>query len=542
MGTVSAGLLKPVTICELKSDNKAYCGDDLNSTANVDLNYVYEFDNGNVVLKDDNNYLYFFDGSQVRKLVKYRELGAPSDTDAPSGIQIPRDDASNPVTYHATPNFVIIYNSSNVVAVSKDGKVIKKDSGSITVNAACEMVKNGANNNYKLNPDGTSSSITIDVSTITTLASVDGRHLVQAQDGTNYKIYLSNSKCPTGVVVATLSSDAGDAPRDAQMVKVGNDFYIAVRYTSEGRSYVNYYKVSGTTPNPLRTNIALHSGSKYFYALDGNGRLYAITAANTVTVYNIDGTNAGSATVASVTFAGLLGLADRVLAKDTSTTPGTVYEITTTGSTASAANKGATLHAAVNRCTDATNTRAVDGAGTNFIRCLYDTTTAVLYSLTYNSGTYGSASYNLPRATSGAVQALFGAGKVLVKPGDSSTIHLCNTTNTPSISCSSTDLPDLSPNINRYLKVNGNDVFYSSGALKVGNIFDPPSATLPFTVSSVSGGNASFDLNRFAFGFTPTGAPCATQIVYFSSRTASPKTYTIAQPSNACVARILKVY
>jgi len=37
VGTASAGTLKPVTICQLKSDNKAYCGNDLNPSANVDL-------------------------------------------------------------------------------------------------------------------------------------------------------------------------------------------------------------------------------------------------------------------------------------------------------------------------------------------------------------------------------------------------------------------------------------------------------------------------------------------------------------------------
>jgi hypothetical protein len=110
-------------------------------------------------------------------------------------------------------------------------------------------------------------------------------------------------------------------------------------------------------------------------------------------------------------------------------------------------------------------------------------------------------------------------------------------------------LPDLdATNINsgKYLKFNGNNVFYRVGTspphvVKVGNIFDPPSA-LPITASSPSGGNASFDLNRFAFSFRLGGAPCATQILYLPSRNASPKIYIIAQPSNACVERILKVY
>ncbi|MFZ8785268.1 hypothetical protein, partial [Thermocrinis sp.] len=67
--------------------------------------------------------------------------------------------------------------------------------------------------------------------------------------------------------------------------------------------------------------------------------------------------------------------------------------------------------------------------------------------------------------------------------------------------------------------------------------------SLPITVSNASGGNASFDLTRFAFSFRPATAPsgCNTQILYFSSRTASPKTYTLDR-ANTCVKRILKVY
>jgi hypothetical protein len=64
--------------------------------------------------------------------------------------------------------------------------------------------------------------------------------------------------------------------------------------------------------------------------------LYAITNDDEVSVYNADGTPAGTATVSGVTFAGLLGLADRALAKDASK----AYEITTTGSAATAVDKG----------------------------------------------------------------------------------------------------------------------------------------------------------------------------------------------------------
>jgi len=531
VGTASAGTLNPVTICQLKSDNKAYCGNDLNPNANVDLQYVHEFPNGNVVLKGSDNKLYFFDGSQVKKLTTYRTLGGTSDINAPAGIDI-----LSGATYYATPNFVIMYGGGALVAVSKDGKVIKEDSG-VTIDEnklSCEAVTSGSKD-YKLKPDGSSSSTTIPTSLVP--VPVDGKYLVKVQDGSNYKIYLSDSKCSaSGVLVDTLSDDI----HDAKMVKVGDDFYIAVRYTDSGGKVVKvkYYRVSGNTPTPLKTNITLALDSKYYYALDGRGYLYAITAADKVEVFGTNGSSIGTVDVSGV--GGLLAFADRVLAKKT-TNPTKAYEITTTGSEVNVVDKGGgTLYDALDRCTAGANTKDSDGAGTNFIRCVYESGgSTTLYSLTYDSGTYKVASSDPVTGTFN--KARWASNKVLVSVG--STVYLCNTTTTPSISCSSTDLSTLDlTNISRYLKVNGLDVFYtSSGALKVGNIFDPPSA-LPFTVSSPSGGNASLDLNKFAFRFRPAGAPCATQIVYFSSRTASPKTYTIAQPSNGCVARILKVY
>jgi hypothetical protein len=506
VGSASAGTSKPVAICQLRSDNKALCGSDLNPSANIDLEYLYEFSDGNVVLKgpSPSNVIYFFNGSQVVRPDRYRELGATSDTPAPGGISIPSG-----ATRYATPNFIIMLSGGNLVAVSRDGRVIK-DSSVTSVNIPCETVTKG--NIYKLNVDGTSSDVT---------ATTPDEVLAQAGDKVLVKkstqIRLTSSRCSiTGsVLVATGSAD------DAKMVKVGDDFYIAVR---DGTN-LRYRKVSGSAV-PVSVNITLASGAnKHYYALDGRGRLYAITDTNTVSVYNIDGTLAGTATVTSV--AGLLGLADRALAKDSTN----VYEITSTGS---AANKGTILYDVVNNCTNST-TIAIDGAGTNFIRCAHS---SGLNSLTFDSGSglYSQASHSVTTIS----EVKWATGKVLVKSG--SVIKLCSTT-TSSISCSDTDLPSLDPTSTDYLKFNGSEVFYflSSGTLKVGDIFGPPSA-LSITVSSPSGGNASFNLNKFAFSFRPADVPssCNTQIAYLSSRTASPKYYAL--PSGTCVTRILKVF
>jgi nitrite reductase/ring-hydroxylating ferredoxin subunit len=377
--------------------------------------------------------------------------------------------------------------------------------------------------------DGTSSDITATTPN-QVFAEAGDKFLVRK--GT--KVYLSSSKCSISGALEVVDTGTSTA-NDAKMVKVGEDFYIAVRAGAN----LYYRKVSGSAV-PVSVNItwpASLTPNEHYYALDGRGRLYMITAGDTVSVYNIDGTLAGAASVSSVTFAGLLGLADRALAKTSSN----VYEITITGSTVSAVNKGGTLHSVVDNCTH-TNTIAIDGAGTNFIRCAHS---SGLYSLTYDSG---SVLYSQASRTVSISAVKFATGKVLVRSG--SVIKLCSTT-TSSISCSDTDLTDFDTTLlrdgttDKYLKSNGNNVFYRVGTsptytLKVGNIFDPPSALI--TVSDASGGNASLDLNKFAFNFKPPGALCATQILYLPSRTASPKYYTIAQPSNACVTRILKVY
>jgi len=298
------------------------------------------------------------------------------------------------------------------------------------------------------------------------------------------------------------------------------------------------------------------SPTKYYYALDGRGRLYAITASNTVRVFNIDGTSAGTATVPDA--ASVLGLADRALVKTSPSTgspPFDVHEITTTGSAAGGVNRGTVLYNAVNKCTvqalSGDRTRDINGAGTNFIRCVYGDPNIEVVSLTYDSGSglYGIAERTVASGTLGIVRWASNKALVSLTVSSTTTVYLCTTTTTPSISCSSTDLPGLNTNIigtgtGKYLKSNGDDVFYitSSGALKVGNIFDPPSS-LPITVSSATGGNASFDLTRFAFTFRPPTAPpeCNTQIAYLPSPNGPEKRYTLDR-ANTCVSRILKVY
>jgi hypothetical protein len=273
-----------------------------------------------------------------------------------------------------------------------------------------------------------------------------------------------------------------------------------------------------------------------------------------VSVYDANGSDIGNAALPTGANAvGLFALADRVLVRDDGNNA--VHSVNEAATRAAA---GIDFNA-VSRCAD-NATVATNGAGTNFIRCVFDGPAGLfLYSITWNGAVYGSDSSQIHNVTTGvaANQILFGVDRVLVTNPLTNNIRLCITTNTtpPSISCSTTNLPSVNPadltdpiNANRFLKSHGNNVFYArdiAGAFvnppRVGNIFGPPSA-LSMPVNNPSGGNASFDLTKFAFSFQPPTAPagCNTHIAYLSSPTATPKLYAL--PSGSCVQRILKVF
>jgi hypothetical protein len=337
------------------------------------------------------------------------------------------------------------------------------------------------------------------------------------QHPTNNRIYLSDSECSaSGVEV-----DAISGVNEAKMVVDGNgNFYIAIR---SGTTTLNYYKVSGNTaseislsPNPTLYNPGGSDNPKYSYALDGEGRLYAInnSANDEVIVYNKNGARISNATVYGANSSGnLLGYKNRVLSRS-----GThVYDIYQNG-TNSVANDTLSYIAQqpLTRCTH-TDTKGIDGEGTDFIRCAYSSGgDRFLYSLRYSGGNYLVASKDIPSAINSVD---FVAGKALV---NSNNYPLCTTTDAPSISCENTNAPAFDRtllrdgNDNKYLKSDGmNKVLYTSGGVvKAGDIFGPPTDVL-IPASGVSGGSASFDLTKFAY--IPGSGSCLTLIAYLST-------------------------
>jgi hypothetical protein len=563
-----AGSLRPVTICSLMSDQTAKCGPtDLNPNANLDLQYVHEFQNGNVLLLAG-DVLYLFDGSQVRRLDTFRSLTSATTNTAAGGVTVPAN-----AFISRLPNLVMMFNAGgDFVAVAENGTVIV-DNGVNPTGASCPTVTSGGNT-FSISANGNVSSLTPARTIQNVLASAGGKFLVY---DSNNRLYLRDDPClPDG---QSISAAPIAGVNDAQMVKVGNDFYIAVNTGAA----LNYYRVSGSSSTLVATAPDAAAGSAFLggrfdYTLDGEGRLYVAVdtdgdnALDQVDIYHPNNTtgrpNANTNAFGGNNVVAMLGFANRVLAIDDAVAPN-LYDIQP-NATVTPLPADATLQNHFDNCTDA-KTKAVDGIGTNFIRCLYDDGTVGGNGQNLSSIAFVGGQYRRPtalvqiapapgaapaRAEVAANDILFGANALIVRHAINNNILLCTTTSTtsPSISCSDPGVfnaagqplgfADLNLLFASYLKSNGSEVFYRSGTtLFVGDVFNPTPLSIPLTIPPVpTGGNASFDLNKFAFGSIPPGGNCRNRIVYLSSRTASAKIYTITQPSNVCLSAIFKVY
>jgi len=576
LALLDVGTDRQVRICGLLSNGTAQCGNNLNPD-NVVLDYVHEFPNGNVVLRGPSNVLYFFDANSntLTRLTSFRDLNNVPNT--VGGITIPTGSR-----YYATPNFLFIYNNSNLVAVSRTGNVIMDIGVNIATDTPdsdilCERVAQRGNT-LRLNVDGTISIIPPnDVSRVE--ASAGGKFLISFPNATvpaNRDVYLSDSACErlNDVLVAfNVANLAG-----VKMVQSSGSYYIAIRRGTPATT-LDYYRVTGNTRTDLQIGLALRAPDQNLYEIDGLGNLYyndnvagngdvvrAVTPNGThLAAVDLDGNNAGGQVD------GILAFNDRVLARDQAA--GVVYDLSINNVPAIVVVNnppGANL-AALQRCTDP-STRGVNGRGTSVVRCVFDNGAGGgerLVVFVHNASgvfAFSDIQINTTSAPGGNIardNIRFGANNVLVPTRTGATsphvINLCSVTTSPALTvfCSPTDLPNPvnAPNIiplddrtriypfTNLLKFSGNNVLYLSGTTapfipKFGDIFSPPQS-VPILVNSASGGNASFDLTRFAHN---PGSGCITSISYLNISNAFAGSYTVAQPSGACVNRILKVY
>jgi hypothetical protein len=575
---------KRVSICELKNNTKAECGNDISSGANATLSYIHEFSNGNVVLAGSGNVLYFFNAQNntLTKLTSFRDLDGISGTVA-TGITIPAGVLNTVVRFNATANFLMIYNGNNLVAISNTGNVIM-DNAVGNINPACERAVKGANT-YSLDVNGNSSITTI---VPTMQASAGGKFVVTVPTGVggNNDVYLSDSRC--ALVNSVLIMSAVNNFQDAKMVEFGGNYYIAIRYGAAGTT-LDYYRVTGTTVAQLQAGLALRAANPNLYDIDGRGYLYYNSATNNIRASTPTGGAAGHLAALAVgggNVDGILAFNDRVLVRTSAGVQLHDVFINNAGVLANTPNPPGADLTALQRCTTQvvgnTGTRAVEGRGTPFVRCVFDDNAGGglqdRLSVFVHNGN-GNYSSNTIRINNNSINGTaannitqnnirFGATNVLVVTRDDGgnvagngrldPIYLCTITTAPAfnVSCSETDLPNPIGNIplrdttriypfTAMLKFNGNNVFYLSGtSVRLRNLFSTTASSLPIAVVGASGGNASSDLTKFAYSFTPNTTPpppCATGIAYLSSPTAPETLYTLNTP-NTCVVRILKTF
>jgi len=377
LALLDVGTDRQVRICGLLSNGTAQCGNNLNPD-NVVLDYVHEFPNGNVVLRGPSNVLYFFDANSntLTRLTSFRDLNNVPNT--VGGITIPTGSR-----YYATPNFLFIYNNSNLVAVSRTGNVIMDIGVNIATDTPdsdilCERVAQRGNT-LRLNVDGTISIIPPnDVSRVE--ASAGGKFLISFPNATvpaNRDVYLSDSACErlNDVLVAfNVANLAG-----VKMVQSSGSYYIAIRRGADGTT-LDYYRVTGNTRTPLQTNLVLRAANQNLYEIDGLGNLYYNEATDLVRAVTPNGTHLDALNLdagAGGRVDGILAFEERVLIRDNSGAAPVLYNVSINNvpafvSTALAAVDVAVLATPLERCTDAVNTRNVNGRGTSFVRCVFD--------------------------------------------------------------------------------------------------------------------------------------------------------------------------
>jgi len=408
----------------VKSDGTVVWSPDRHPGDNL-LEYCHEFSDRSVVLCDiANRSVYLYTAGSLNQVITGVTVDGstitpttfPSLTFFPNErlIYLPNflvmDFGPSPdVDYIITPNGRIVFTESTtderLVYAGKDYLVvgddatdefvyiIKKD-GSVTV----------------LDWDDTTAGIqAIDDGSVRLLDRVQGTDIILLghtsssanavyvilEDGTPVRITNSTNASTGDDPVANISS--GKIIRDAN----GNIF-VAINYTGGTNNLIQYFKIipsgSGsivfTPPTPINLGAIVDNPLRRGgYALDGNGRLYAITFASgnfNITTRFIDASNSlvtGPPHI--LTFSGtptpvMLAFANGVLISDDPTTPTTFYHVLGTNAPTNVALSSSVIQA-VSLCNQVNNTselilennpaysgivqEPVAGEGTNRLMC-----------------------------------------------------------------------------------------------------------------------------------------------------------------------------
>jgi hypothetical protein len=379
-----------VNICDLKSDGTISCGDNISPRV---VDYVYEFSNGNVILIGSDNKAYYFDPTTgtVNKLIGGKDLEGNTVSDLDFTTY------NNMVKIDINPNF-IIFSSSNkgYAVVAKTGKYVVSTSsgGGFYIGDNFIVVTDDVNNRtYRIDINGNVSEIKDGGASIKfkrILTRVGDNILVEAFNP-DYAIYLLKDD---GTLMRISSTESLYTPYVvAQMIKVGNDFYIAI-----SDSYRLYYYKNNVNllNNPVKGNIGMTD-----YAFDGSGNLYYSYYSNGfcyVKAIKTDSTSSSNSISISIPASsaaicgGLIGIPTGVIAVDVANKKLLFLSISGNNNIISQNSTDSDLFDAVRTCIGAKyqdNGRKFQfiGENTNQIMCT-DTRTADFSWITYDGSTY----------------------------------------------------------------------------------------------------------------------------------------------------------
>jgi len=371
-----SGNKQQIVICDLKPDNTISCGKDINPDANIRLMYLHELSDGTTVLVDNNNKVYYFDQATgtLNKLTSGKDVDGN-----PINNQL---DLSGYTRLYGHPNYAVLtgedYNTDHLF-ITKSGQYIQKPNsnyslltlfkGKNTILAIMDIF-----HTYRIDANGNVSEI------------MDNGTPVQFQKflitlGDNILFHdATNSINLLKDDGTLLKLDTISEPADAQMVKVGNDFYVAVRDGTNLYYYRNNKKL-------LNSPIALGSNAnRTYYALDGSGNLYYYDGSNVKVITT--GLVASSNAQAISSFGGLIGTSVGVIASDTANNQ--LYLLSTSGNTiTSKTSTDTNLLNAVNTCINGKSqikTGAVKDEGTNKVMCVGSN--GDFSGIIYNNGNY----------------------------------------------------------------------------------------------------------------------------------------------------------
>ena len=358
-GTLFVGPNRAVRLCDIFSNQTVVCGSDLNPDGDQLFEYLHEFSNEKVILRDPNNFLNFYNGTALVK-VENRRYFTDATTTTTDTAHLKTANAAAIETVLGE-NFVVVRNAAGNVThvITSEGNYVDFTTGGLPNIDLVYMGKNyvvvaqsaGADQDaYLIKTDGSVTRLDFKTpGTTPQLLARDGDNIVVAplnsgnlqpvfvirENGTVAKITVANLNLPNTA--------------SAQIKKVGTDLFVAVNSDDAGpgggNGMIRYAKVTPThvyaDDVDVSTNVKNNTPNRGDYGLDGQGRLYAIVTNNAATddqadealVAYFDANNQVQSKSAAIpgtpagANASLITFSDRALLRDT-TGAGASYTVT----------------------------------------------------------------------------------------------------------------------------------------------------------------------------------------------------------------------